>query len=288
MDNAIRMMLERYECNTSEQHLNALKEIIQELALLGLWRAKFFEHAAFYGGTALRILYRLDRFSEDLDFSLLELNQDFDIESFLHEIENELAAFGFTVSVQKKKKTQQSVVQSAFLKANTKERLLKIEAPEAIAQEFYPQAILKVKLEIDTQPPLGFTTENKQLLTPIPFSVRTYSLPDMFAGKVSAALCREWKGRTKGRDWYDLLWFIQRGEKLHLSHLEKRLRDTNHYHSPENLEGAQLQTMLINKIQNLDMEQVKQDILPFIRHKNHLDGWSKEMFLSAIQQIQCI
>src|SRR3990167_6148171 len=104
MTPAIRQMLSRYSCKTGQDYVNALKEIIQEIALLGLWRAKFFEHAAFYGGTALRILYGLDRFSEDIDFSLLRPRKDFRLAPYLKSVESELGAMGFDVSMEERKK----------------------------------------------------------------------------------------------------------------------------------------------------------------------------------------
>src|ERR1700674_4330427 len=119
MNPALETILRRYKCETRAQYERALKEILQELALLGLWRAKFFEHAAFYGGTALRILYGLDRFSEDLDFSLLAPNPDFTLSSYTHAIEEELNSAGIHASVNSKIKAQESNIDSAFIKANT-------------------------------------------------------------------------------------------------------------------------------------------------------------------------
>src|SRR5271167_580980 len=126
MNSAVVSMLARYQCVTVQDYENALKEIIQEIALLGLWRAKFFEHAAFYGGTALRILYGLDRFSEDLDFSLLEPNPEFRLNPYLGAVQAELQAMGFNVTVESKPKTKKSAIESAFIKAGTREHLLKI------------------------------------------------------------------------------------------------------------------------------------------------------------------
>src|SRR5271168_5415411 len=104
MNPAILSMLDRYNCVSLQDYENALKEIMQEIALLGLWRSKFFEHTAFYGGTALRILYGLDRFSEDLDFSLLKQNKNFNLTPYLEAIKIELLGFGFSVTVEQKNK----------------------------------------------------------------------------------------------------------------------------------------------------------------------------------------
>jgi len=200
MHEAVARMLAKYEPKSVDDSVRALREIIQEVALLGLWRSKFFEHAAFYGGTALRILYGLDRFSENLDFSLLEPSPDFNLARYTASLEEELSAFGFNVRVEMVDKAVESAVQSAFLKANTRNELLVIETGGELAGQ-----VLKVKIEVDTEPPTGFTTSTRYLLQPIPFAVRSYSLPDLFAGKMHALLFRRWKNRVKGRDWYDFV-----------------------------------------------------------------------------------
>ena len=187
--------------------MKALREILQEIALLGLWRSRFFEKAAFYGGTALRILYGLDRYSEDLDFSLLKPTAEFDLSRYCSALEKEIRSFGFEATVTGKTKSAQSTIQSAFLKADTLKHLLVINTTESLIRNIPPGQVLKIKIEVDTDPPPGFDTETRFLLQPISFSVRAFSLPDMFAGKMHAVLCRGWKGRVKGRDWYDLVWY---------------------------------------------------------------------------------
>ncbi|MBZ0187582.1 MAG: nucleotidyl transferase AbiEii/AbiGii toxin family protein, partial [Candidatus Obscuribacterales bacterium] len=173
MNPAILSMLERYKCVTIQDYANALKEIMQEIALLGLWRSKFFEHAAFYGGTALRILYGLDRFSEDLDFSLLEPQSDFNLKTYIAAVESELISMGFRVTVEEREKNVSTAIESAFIKADTKEHLIKITVPETIADRVQKNKVMKVRFEVDTDPPGGFNTEVKILLQPIPFSVNT-------------------------------------------------------------------------------------------------------------------
>src|SRR5437762_1264143 len=128
MQAAVKAMLSRYTCHSEQDYINALKEIFQEIALLGLWRAKFYEKAAFYGGTALRILYGLDRFSEDLDFTLLKPDLQFNLASYNQAIIDELSSFGFKVRVEVKKKNIASTIESAFIKASSKQQLIIIEA----------------------------------------------------------------------------------------------------------------------------------------------------------------
>src|SRR5688572_27849459 len=173
MHDAIRTMLEKYKCHSGQDYINALKEIFQEIALLGLWRAKFFEKAAFYGVTALRILYGLDRFSEDLDFSLLTKDLSFSLSEYLSAIQVELQGMGFDVTIEAKNKEQDSAIKSAFIKAGTKKNLLKIKIPFEINNVIHRDELLKIKLEVDINPPGLFKTEAKILLIPIPFSVNT-------------------------------------------------------------------------------------------------------------------
>jgi predicted nucleotidyltransferase component of viral defense system len=229
MNEAIRQMLAAYEIRSLEDSLRALREIMQEIALLGLWRSKFFEKAAFYGGTALRVLYGLDRFSEDLDFSLLEKNKSFDLADYGEALKRELASFGFAVEIESRAKPSAAAIQSAFLKADTRTQMITVEFERGLVQRVPRNQVLKIKLEIDVDPPPGFTTETRYLLRPVPFAVRTFSLPDLFAGKMHAVLCREWKSRVKGRDWYDLVWFAAFHPELRLAHLEQRMRQPGHW-----------------------------------------------------------
>jgi len=288
LNEVIAQMLTKYECKRTEDYVQALREILQEIALLGLWRSKFFEKAAFYGGTALRILYGLDRFSEDLDFSLLTPNADFELERYSDTLKKELAAFGFDVTVEKKIKLVETAVQSAFLKANTANQLLVIQTGEEIIRQVPPGQIVRIKLEIDTDPPCGFKTENKFMLQPIPFSVRSYALPDLFAGKIHALLCRRWKNRVKGRDWYDLVWYCAHHPELRLSHLEQRMRQSRHWVGDKPLDTGCFSQMLQETIDALDVDQARREVLPFVRQPEALDVWSREFFGEIVKRIQVI
>ncbi|MBB71144.1 MAG: hypothetical protein CMF50_01945 [Legionellales bacterium] len=286
MEKTIRAMLDNYQCQTDNDFENALKEIMQQVALVGLWRAKFFEHAAFYGGTALRILYQLDRYSEDLDFSLLTKDTGFNLASYLNAIESELEAFGFTTSVSMKEKSNQSAIQSAFLKANTLEHLIRIEAPAEILQRSHGRSLLKIKLEVDTTPPLEFSTEQVAVFQPIPFWVKSFTLPSLFAGKICAVLLRQWQKRVKGRDWYDFLWFIQRGVPVDLKHLEQRLRDYGFYEADQSLGTDEVKQLLHARIDELDIELAKEDIIKFIRPPSSIEAWSRALFHAATDRLK--
>lgn len=286
MHDAVAKMLSTYECRGLEDYLQALREILQEIALLGLWRCKFFEKGAFYGGTALRTLYGLDRFSEDLDFSLLAPSADFDLGKYSSALEKELIAFGFDVHVEKRNKVVSSPIQSAFLKANTLKELLVIKAEDEIVREVPRGQVLKIKLEVDTDPPGEFSTEVKYLLQPVPFAVRSYTLPDLFAGKMHAVICRKWKTRVKGRDWYDMVWYAANHPELHLAHLEQRLRQSGDWSGDSRLDGDTFRELLADTIEELDVEKARQEVEPFVKDPQALVIWSREFFHEVGSRIQ--
>jgi len=288
MHEAIRTMLERYECRTRDDYVNALRDILQEVALLGLWRSKIFEHAAFYGGTALRLLYGLDRYSEDLDFSLLEADETFSLGLYGEALSREISSFGFDVEFEDRKKDRAGAVESAFLKANTYTQLVVIGVAEELLRDLHPAKNLKIRLEVDTDPPGGFETETRYVLRPVPFPIRTYSLPDLFAGKLHAVLCRKWKTRVKGRDWYDLVWYIARHPQVRLTHLEARMRQSGDYTDDEALTPEILQALLRLAVDGLDVEKARREVAPFIRDHRALDIWSREFFAEVITRIVTI
>jgi predicted nucleotidyltransferase component of viral defense system len=288
MNEAVSKMLGRYQCSTENDYKNALIEIMQEIALLGLWRAKYFEHVAFYGGTALRILYGLDRFSEDLDFSLLKPRREFDLSPYLAAVQAELNGMGFNVDVHSRKKKVETATQSAFIKTGTKESLLKINVPKEVSQKLQHNAVLEIKLEVDTDPPEGFETEAKTLLQPIPFSVNTFTQPDLFAGKLHAILQRKWKTRVKGRDYYDFVWYIAQKIPVRLSHLEQRLRQTKGWKGKKSLQLESLNELLKHKFAEVNIESAKEDVLPFIKDRDAVHLWSGKFFTSLLSQLKAV
>jgi predicted nucleotidyltransferase component of viral defense system len=259
-----------------------LRDILQHSALLGLARRNFFEHAAFYGGTALRILYGLDRLSEDLDFSLLKPNPNFDFSPFLDGLEKEMASFGFQIEAELKKK--EPPILSAFVKANTLKLLLTIEDSHHLV--IHPDEKIAIKLEIDTTPPPGFEVRTELVLNPTPFYVLTYAPGDLFAGKMHAILCRQWKKRVKGRDWYDLIWFIKNKMALHLAHLAARMIQSKHLEADQSLDSHTLTHLLEQRIAQIDWDQAKSDVKPFLQDPEQLSIWSAKFFLDLIHKIE--
>lgn len=280
----IKEWIEEYNSQNEEEILVALREIMQEITLAGLSRTDFFEKAAFYGGTALRIFYGLDRYSEDLDFSLLEADSGFSIQSYFKPIQDEFKSLGLTVSIREKVKTKKSAVDSAFLKAET------------IWQEIVLQDIikstgvrsnrtLKIKFEVDRTPPLNFGTEEKLLIRPFSFYVKCFTKSSLFAGKMHALLFRKWKKRVKGRDWYDLEWYTKKGIPLDVGHFLARAKDTNDWHE-DSISNEQIIALLETKIDSVSFRNIKEDIVRFIPNPDVLDIWSPEYFKDLIEKIR--
>jgi len=280
----IKEWIESYNPKNREQVNQALREIMQEIALAGLQRSGFFEKAAFYGGTALRIFHQLDRFSEDLDFSLLESDEHFSLNHYLNGVVDEFAAMGMKVSIVEKIKTQKTNVDSAFLKSDTLWTELNLEniLPE---MHVSGNVSIKIKIEIDTAPPPGFLTEEKLLLKPFSFYVRCYQLPELFAGKIHALLFRKLKQRVKGRDWYDMEWYIRKGVRLNKTHFIQRAIDSNDLSTNE-MSNEEFLELLRVKIESTSINAIKEDVVRFIDDENKLTIWSKQYFLDLIERIK--
>lgn len=252
---------------------NAEQEVCQKIALAGLHRGGFFDHAAFYGGTCLRMFYGLPRFSEDMDFSLTQKRDDIHLENYFDAIREEFNLAGFDITITKKEKKAFGKVESAFLKENT----------EAYDIKFQTKKTVKVKIELDTDPPLLFNTEQKLLMQPYSFMVRCFTLPDLYAGKMHALVYRAWHRRVKGRDWFDFEWYVRNGVPLSFRHLQERIREFNGaIVSPE-----EFIDQLRKKIVETDIENVKQDVIPYIEpnQQRDLDIWSNEYFLMLADKI---
>lgn len=266
-------MLAAYPQQTEKQQHNARIEVAQQIVLAGLARSDFFSKAAFYGGTCLRIFHNLQRFSEDMDFSLLQTDETFAWETYFPYIEREFEALGRIVTITKKDKRSFGKVESAFLKDNT----------EVVNLQFQTEKSLKIKMEVDTYPPLGFAAEQRLLVQPYPFYTRCIVPSDLFAGKIHALLFRQWKNRVKGRDWYDFEWYIRNNVPLHFEHLQERVRQCNDLE----ITKEQFTVMLRDKITHTDISDVRADVEPFLIGNPHdLDIWSNEYFLQIADMIR--
>jgi predicted nucleotidyltransferase component of viral defense system len=278
-------MLQKYSPRTPLEQERALREVLQEIVLVGLWRGKFFDQAAFYGGTALRIMYGLDRFSEDLDLTLVQPNANFAWEKYRKSLVDELLAYGFAVELLEKKKSIDSSIKSAFLKANTLESLLKIGVSESSLKGKHPETLLRIKVEIDTDPTLGFRIQNNFIKDPLPVSITTVVQPDLFACKLHAALYRAWKHRVKGRDWYDIVWFIRRDTPLNISYLSTCMQKNKQLNPHEELTPSRLENIFATRLKTLNIEEAKADVRPFLRDASQLEEWSVDFFLYWFSKI---
>lgn len=272
MNDMYSQMLSAYELTTEQQKRNATFEVNQQVILAGLYNGGFFDVAAFYGGTCLRIFHGLQRFSEDMDFSLLAPNDDFDFTKYFRPIIDEFAMVGREVEIKKKEKKNFGKVQSAFLKDNT----------DVYDVTFQTEKTIKIKIEVDTQPPLKFKTEQKLLLTPESFMTRCFTLPDLFAGKMHALIYRVWKNRVKGRDWYDFEWYVRHGVPLSFTHLHERAYEFNQ----EDITKETFFEKLKERLATADINQVKADVLPFVRNPKELEIWSNDYFLQLANMIK--
>ena len=283
MNSVIKQMLSAYDDKTLYDKKNALKEVIQEIILCGLSRAGFFRKAAFYGDTALRIFYGLDRFSEDLDFSLTGKDPDFDLKEYFPVLEKEVSAYGLNVTIEEHLKSSESFIRSAFLKGNTQEHLLKFYDTEV--RGVSKSELIKIKFEVDVCPPAYAGFERKYRLLPAPYEICLYDASSLFAGKVHAVICRGWKNRVKGRDLYDYVFYLSRDTKLNLRHLRERLLESACIDAEDSCTLSDVKQMLCGRFKNIDYEQAKADVEPFIKDTSSLALWCSEFF---VQITECL
>ncbi len=267
-------MLSRYDLSTKQQKQNAIFEVNQQIILAGLYAGSFFDVAAFYGGTCLRIFHGLQRFSEDMDFSLLAHNQEFDFSKYFQPIIDTFALVGREVEIKKKDKQTFGKVESAFLKDNT----------DVYDITFQTEKSIKIKIEVDTYPPLNFTTEQRLLIQPHSFMTRCFTLPDLFAGKMHALVYRGWKNRIKGRDWYDFEWYVRNNVALDFAHLAERCKQFN----GEDITINSFKNQLKERLSTSDINQVKADVLPFVHNPRELDIWSNDYFLQIADMVRFV
>ena len=270
MNNIIEQMLSHYVINNTNDEINALKEIIQEIVLSGLSRGGFFDIAAFYGGTALRIFYKLDRFSEDLDFALLSPNKDFDLSKYFTYIEKELKAYGLNLEISTKQKNKDSNITSAFLKGDTLEHILKFFPGEGSHEYDHLLKNIKIKFEVDINPPKGATYEDQYKLLPSPHHIKLYDKESLFAGKIHAILCRNWKTRIKGRDLYDYVFFLANNTPVNIELINNKLIESKFINKNDKFDIEVLKELLFKKFNDINYTEAKEDVLSFIKDVEHL------------------
>lgn len=286
MNRIIEQMLKNYESKSLEYRKNAMKEVMQEIVLCGLSRAGFFNKAVFYGGTALRIFYGLDRFSEDLDFSLKDTDPEFRLQSYLPTLEREVQSFGLNVTVRENEKAKDSNIESAFMKGNTREHMLMFYPGGGAGSGIAAGEAVRIKMEVDIAPPRYAAFEHRYMLVPLPYEIGLYDMPSLFAGKIHAVLCRVWKNRVKGRDLYDYVFYLSRGATYNLAHLKERLIQSGPLSGEQALSGDRVKDMLCERFAAIDYAQARRDVLPFIRNPSMLDLWSESFFTGITRDLK--
>jgi predicted nucleotidyltransferase component of viral defense system len=279
-DKIIERRLLQYEIQTKQDELNALKEIFQEIALSALSRTDFFKQAGFQGGTCLRVLYGLQRFSEDLDFILLSQNPTFDWDPFLNRIQEEFRSYNLNLESKDRSKTT-GPVKKVFIKEDSFGQILNL----TYARDRSDIQKIQIKLEIDTHPPTGSDFESKFLDFPYPYSITLQDLKSLFAGKCHALLCRTY---TKGRDWFDFVWYASQRTKLNYVFLQNALHQTGPWQGKKvDVNKEWVAESLKDKILATDWETAKKDVEKFLkpRELESLKLWGKEFFLSCLEKI---
>ncbi len=285
MNSVIETMLVRYNPKNNKNKENAIKEIMQEIALAGLSRGGFFDKVAFYGGTCLRIFHGLNRFSEDLDFALLEKDPSFQLEDYFSFLKKEFLSYGIDINIEQKKK--EGDVQSAFLKGNTLMLMMTFFPKDEEIKQIVDNQKIKIKFEIDTDNPGEGITEHKYRMLPSPYEIQIFDESTLFAGKIHAILCRDYQKHVKGRDYYDYLFYVGKGTKINLKYLENKLKNTGgKINNDEILTIEKVKELLKEKFSNVDYESAKEDVVSFIDNKEGLNVWKKELFLSTLESLK--
>jgi hypothetical protein len=269
-----------YNPKSKNDEINAFKEIAQEIALFGLSRGNLFKYAAFQGGTCLRIVYGLPRFSEDLDFILFTPNQNFAWQPFFNELKLEFEAFGLHLIAIDRSRAD-NIVKRAFLKEDSFSQILKLSYTRSKSDI---QSI-KIKLEIDTSPPSGSIFEAKIIDFPTPFSIVAQDLSSLFAGKLHYLLCRKF---IKGRDWYDFIWYVIRKTQVNFIFLTHAIFQLGPY-SGVNLKIGKVWLIdnLKKIIADIDWKVAAEDVAPFItsQEQSSLQLWSKDFFMRYVDML---
>ena len=282
MNDFIQEKLTQYNCKSEQEEEQAIKEIMQEIALFSLSKNGFFKHVAFQGGTCLRIFHLLSRFSEDLDFALMKTDLTFDLSKYLSALQKEFSVYDIQMEIQNRSHTDMTV-KSAFLKATSLGYVLNLKYSQRLNAQ---NRKLKIKLEVDSNPPDGATYEVKYHDFPLPYSVNLFDLPSLFAGKLHALLCRNY---VKGRDWYDFLWYIKNRTDINYNLLNSALKQQGAWREQQdlNIDAAWLENSLKEKIRTINWEKAKTDVASFLNthEQEALVYWTEEMFIAMADKL---
>lgn len=284
MNTVLQQMIQAYPEKDLEKPENVIKEVIQEIILCGLAQSDFFRKVAFNGGTCLRIFYGLQRFSEDLDFSLLKRDETFDLKKYFSVLQREAESLGLHIDFQQEEKHQITTVQTAIAKGNTRTQILTFYADEKLAGKFAANNLIKVKFEVDTDVLDFAKTEVKTRILPRFNEVRTFDITTLFAGKLHAVISRNWRNRVKGRDLYDYVFYLQNNAKVNMNYLREKLLHSDTISAHDNFNFAMLMDMLNDRFATLDYTTAKADVRSFIKDDRDLSYWSSSFFQTITKE----
>lgn len=284
MNTVLQQMIQAYPKTDLEKPENVIKEVIQEIILCGLAQSDFFKKVAFNGGTCLRIFYGLQRFSEDLDFSLLKRDETFDLKKYFSVLQREAESLGLHIDFQQEEKHQITTVQTAIAKGNTRTQILTFYADEKLAGKFAANNLIKVKFEVDTDILDFAKTEVKTRILPRFNEVRTFDITTLFAGKLHAVISRNWRNRVKGRDLYDYVFYLQNKAKVNMDYLREKLLHSDTISAHDNFNFAMLMDMLNDRFATLDYTTAKEDVRRFIKDDRDLSYWSPSFFQTITKE----
>ncbi len=282
---AIEEIIKSWKPKSLDEAKLMLRELLQQITLVGLSRASFFEDACFYGGTALRIFYGLNRYSEDLDFTLKEKNLAFSFAPYLEKIKEVASSYGMNLEITMKEKKKETPIESAFAKLNTRETFIELHIKDDDVSFLHKDELIKVKFEVDCSPALGFKTESKWLDVPEFANVVTLDEASLFAGKIHAILCRNYKNTVKGRDYYDFLFYTRKRIKPNLLYLQNKLIDSGKLREDEEFNLEILQKMLKARMAEVDWKQVKDDASRFLLESEDLSYYNASLFVEMIDRL---
>ena len=285
MVTTIEQIVKSHNPSTIDETKAIIREIVQSIVLIGLSRSGFFSKASFYGGTALRIFYNLNRYSEDLYFTLNNAEPDFSIELYTSKIKEVALSYGLELEIMIKNKKTKSPIESAFAKLNTYQTFISLKLDNKIISTLHKDELLKVKFEIDCNPSLGFKNETKWLDIPEFAQVVVLDEPSLFAGKLHAILCRNYKNTVKGRDYYDFLFYVQKRIKPNLIYLRNKLIETGKINVLDHFDLNVLKSMLKEQFEKVDFNQVKQDAMRFVFKNEDLSYYTKDLFIQMVEKI---
>jgi predicted nucleotidyltransferase component of viral defense system len=277
----IQQRLLNYNCKTDVEEQQAIREITQEVVLAALGRGDFFKHALFQGGTCLRIFYGLNRFSEDMDFILRDVNSDFQLKDHITHLTDELAAYGYNIHITDRDRAD-ATVKKAFLKDDSLGKVIDLRH----ASQTGPMAKIRIKLEVDTNPPSGSGHELKYLDFPFVSSVAVQDRPSLFAGKLHALLCREY---IKGRDWYDFIWYTGNRTGINYDFLTSAINQSGPWQDQSiTVDKVWLLNVLERNIVSMNWKQAAEDVRRFVpvAEQPSLDLWSKDLFLGQLEKLK--